>query len=233
MQHLLYLWRCILLSPFRIYNSSAHCSNMQRPREEHHRQLATPVYEWTRTLFWPLAFAALWLKMDHRWSVFVCLPAGLPVCLSVYLGQGLCSLGCPVTLSIRDDHELSYLLGDWITGLCHNVWCMCSDLQVYWKNKCLARVFARISNRFKKTLYCGFFFLWKTTTTTCLYMSNELSQIRGSRKNKCWLARTTSLLQHLAVCSVNFQRLHCYWRICILVISQADLLLYVGRFKFI
>lgn len=33
-------------------------------------------------------------------------------------------------------------------------------------------------------------------------MSNELSQIRDSRKNKCWLARTTSLLQHLAVCSV-------------------------------
>lgn len=78
LQQLLYLWKVHPLISFQT------CSNMQKHREEHHRQLATLICEWTWTLFWPLAFAAFWLKMDHRWSVFVCLPVGLPVCLSIW-----------------------------------------------------------------------------------------------------------------------------------------------------
>lgn len=80
-----------------------------------------------------------------------CLSACLSVCLALWVRVS-CSLGCSGTLRIlRWWWTLFYLLSDGITGFCHDAWYInAPGLQKYWKNNCLARALARVSNRFSK-----------------------------------------------------------------------------------
>lgn len=159
------------------------------------------------------------------------LSACLSVCLALWVRVS-CSLGCSGTLCILGWWwTLFYLLSDGITGFCHDAWYInAPGLQKYWKNNCLARALARVSNRFSKFAM----WLWGGVGVgVAFHVWEAFTNQRVQEEQIKWcLTRGAPLLQALVRCSVIFQRLHYYWRIHIPVISWADLLPRSCRFIF-